>query len=110
MMEKKKSRKTSGRENPWCTESALSCLTDTIASSTRELVAQSEETRRLQTKLSETASPIPARLTFSEIVRTSPTIVLKPKETSGGNDRDAMETRIGEALKSVNIDQCSYYF
>ena len=86
-----------------CADSALSCLTDTIASSTRELVAQCEETRRMQNKVSETATALPARPTFSEVVRTPPTIVLKPKETSGGDDRDAMETRIGEALKSVNV-------
>ena len=86
-----------------CADSALSCLTDTIASSTRELVAQCEETRRLQNKESETASPVPTSSTFSEVVRTPPTIVLKPKETSGADHRDSMKTRIGEALKSVNV-------
>ena len=86
-----------------CADSALSCLTDTIASSTREQVAQCEETRRPQNKVSETVSPLPARPTFSEVVKTAPTIVLKPKEISGGDDRDAMEPRIGEALKGVNV-------
>ena len=52
------------------------------------LVAQFEETIRLQNKVSEIASPVPARPTFSEVVRTLPTIVLKPEETLGGDDRD----------------------
>ena len=86
-----------------CADSVLSCLTDTIARSTHKLFAQCEETRKVQNKVSESASLVTARPTFSEVVRTLPTIVLKPKETLGGDDRNAMETRICEALKSVNV-------